>query len=61
VALGAAGYVAVLALVTVQALAGESIVQPSAPTLLAGAVIALALAGGAAWALLDSRRRVSAP
>ena len=44
-------YAAVVALVTVQALAGESIAHPSGLTLLAGAVIAV-LAAGAAVASL---------
>jgi hypothetical protein len=50
--IAAALYVAVLALVTVQAMAGESIVQPSGLTLLAGSVIAVLTAGALAASLL---------
>lgn len=60
VALGAAGYVAVLALVTVQALAGESIVQPSTPTLVVASAIGVALAGGIGTVLVRGRRRLTA-
>lgn len=47
IAVAAVTYLAVIALVTVQALSGESIVRPSVPFLVAGAVLALgALAAG---------------
>ena len=47
-----AAYAAVLALVTVQALAGESIAQPSGLTLLVGSAIAVLTAAGVSAALL---------
>jgi len=50
--IAAAVYAAVVALVTVQALAGESIAHPSGLTLLAGSAIAVLAAGVSAAALL---------
>jgi hypothetical protein len=49
-------YAAIVGLVTVQALAGESIVQPSGQTLLAGSIIAVLAAGGALAALRSHRQ-----
>ncbi|MEO8262328.1 MAG: hypothetical protein ABI566_07135 [Pseudolysinimonas sp.] len=47
IAVAAVTYLAVIGIVTVQALAGESIVHPSAPFVVAGAVVAVgAVAGG---------------
>ena len=60
VALATVGYAAVLVLLTVQALAGESIVQPSPPTLLASASIAVALTAGVVTVLVRGRRRLAA-
>jgi hypothetical protein len=54
-------YAAVIALVTVQALAGESIVQPSGLTILAATTIAVVAAAAAVASLLSpSRARVDA-
>lgn len=58
VGVGSAGYLGLMALVTVQALAGEPITSPSPPTLLAGAGLSAALAAAAVLAVrLPAQRR----
>lgn len=59
VGIGAGGYAAVLALVTAQALRGQSIVRPDGVTLGLGAAIALAAAVAVLVAVLASRRRTA--
>jgi hypothetical protein len=54
------GYAAVIALVTVQALAGESIAHPSGLTLLAGTVIGVLAAGAAVASVAAPSRSESA-
>ncbi|MFD3443721.1 hypothetical protein ACFDTO_03850 [Microbacteriaceae bacterium 4G12] len=54
--IGTGAYAAVLALVTAQALAGQSIVRPDGPTALAGAGIAVAAVAAALAAALVARR-----
>lgn len=51
----ALGYLAMLALLTWQALRGQSIVHPDSETLGASAAILVALAIGVGWSLLDTR------
>ncbi len=53
-------YAAVLALVTVQALAGESIAHPSGLTVLAGSIIAVVAAGAAVGSIAAPARSESA-
>ncbi|NIH80641.1 hypothetical protein [Amycolatopsis viridis] len=56
VLVAAAGYAGLVALVTWQALRGRPLIHPDGPTLLALAGLAVAVAAGASWSLLDSRR-----
>ena len=54
---GAAAYLAVVGLVTMQALRGQSIVAPDGVTLAIGGVIAVLTAGAATWVILGRARR----